>query len=399
MDSLDKAYILVVDDHPKNLTAIGSVLKEFEDLTIFASSAREALRHVLRYNFAVILLDVQMPEMDGFETARLIRSRERSSYTPIIFLSAWHKEEAEVNKGYMLGGVDYILKPINPAILKYKVTVFVNLFTKSSLAVNLQNELKKRLRAEQQAKKQQHQLELAQLERISTMEEMASAMAHELNQPLTTITNYIKGCIHRLDEGKYKVNELIEALQLAGRQAERAGAVLHRIKNFIRKSELYLEPVAIHELIANIPALLPDEILGTQIQIVMKLSKKPLPEMRLDKIQLEQVVLNLLRNSIDVLKTSSQPNGKITIETLFRRPKTLVITIKDNGPGIDPATLPRLFDLYYTTKTHGMGIGLSICRTIIEAHRGNITAFNNPRGGACFEITLPVMNEDDHLTH
>jgi C4-dicarboxylate-specific signal transduction histidine kinase len=399
MDSLDKAYILIVDDNPKSLTAIGSVLKEFEHLTIFATSAREALRHVLQYNFAVILLDVQMPEMDGFETARLIRSRERSSYTPIIFLSAWHKDEAEVSKGYMLGGVDYILKPINPAILKYKVNVFVNLFTKSSLAVNLQNELKKRLRAEQQAKKQQRQLELAQLERISTMEEMASAMAHELNQPLTTITNYIKGCIHRLDEGKYEVNDLIDALQLASRQAERAGAVLHRIKNFIRKSELYLEPVVIHELIGNIQALLPDGIVGTKIQLVIKPSKKPLPEMRLDKIQLEQVLLNLLRNSIDVLENANHPTGKITIETLFRQPKALVINIKDNGPGIDPATLPRLFDLYYTTKAHGMGIGLSICRTIIEAHKGHITAFNNPRGGACFQITLPIMNENAHTTH
>ncbi|MCD6039070.1 MAG: response regulator receiver sensor hybrid histidine kinase [Gammaproteobacteria bacterium] len=397
MDNLDKAYILVVDDNPQNLKAIGSVLKEFEHLTVFASSAKEALRHVLRYNFAVILLDVQMPDMDGFEAAHLIRSRERSSYTPIIFLSAWHKDEAEVNRGYKLGGVDYILKPINPDILKYKVNVFVNLFTKSSLAVNLQNELKKRLRAEQQAKKQQRQLELAQLERTSTMEEMASAMAHELNQPLTTIANYIKGCVHRLNEGKYKASDLIEALQLAGRQAERAGAVLHRIKNFIRKSELYLEPVAIQELIANIPTLLPDEIVGTKIQLIIKPSKKPLPKMQVDKIQLEQVLLNLLRNSIDVLENSAQLAGKIIIETLFRQPKTLVINIKDNGPGIDPATLPQLFDLYYTTKSHGMGMGLSICRTIIEAHKGNITAFNNRRGGACFQITLPVMDENAHL--
>jgi CheY-like chemotaxis protein len=138
MDNLDKAYILVVDDSPKNLMAVGSVLKEFEPLTIFATSAKEALRHVLRYNFAVILLDVQMPDIDGFETARLIRSRERSRDTPILFLSAWHKDEAEASQGYRLGKVDYILKPINPAILKYKVNVFVNLFTKSSLAGDLQ---------------------------------------------------------------------------------------------------------------------------------------------------------------------------------------------------------------------------------------------------------------------
>jgi CheY-like chemotaxis protein len=164
MNSLDKAYILVVDDNPQNLTAISSVLKESEYLTVFARSAREALRHVLRYNFAVILLDIQMPEMDGFETARLIRSREMSRYTPILFLSAWHKNEIEVSKGYMLGSVDYIFKPINPDILKHKV----NLFAKSSLAVNLQNESKKRLRTQQQTKRQQCQQELNQFECIST---------------------------------------------------------------------------------------------------------------------------------------------------------------------------------------------------------------------------------------
>jgi CheY-like chemotaxis protein len=161
MNNLDKAYILVVDDNPQNLTAMSSVLKEFEYLTIFASSAREALRHVLRYNFAVILLDVQMREMDSFETARLIRSRERCRYTPIIFLSAWHEDEAEaINKGYRLGSVDYILKPINPDILKHKI----NLFIKPSLTMNFQHESKKQLCAEHQAKKQLHPQELAQFE-------------------------------------------------------------------------------------------------------------------------------------------------------------------------------------------------------------------------------------------
>lgn len=148
---------------------------------IFATTAHEALRYILKYDFAVILLDVQMPDMDGFETARLIRSREKSHYTPIIFLSAWHKEEIDINKGYSMGAVDYIFKPISPEILRYKVKVFVDLFTKSILAVNLEQALKQRLRAEQQNNRQKRQLELAQLERASVMEEMSSALAHELD--------------------------------------------------------------------------------------------------------------------------------------------------------------------------------------------------------------------------
>jgi C4-dicarboxylate-specific signal transduction histidine kinase len=397
MNQSNKTYILIVDDNQQNLIALKAVLEELNQFLVFATSAQEALRAVLQYDFAVILLDVQMPITDGFETARLIRSREKSSYTPIIFLSAWHKDEMDIHQGYGAGAVDYIFKPINPLILKSKVTVFVDLFTKSILAVNLQNELKKRLSVERQASKQKHQLELAQLDRINTMEEMSSTVAHELNQPLAAITNYVKGCIHRLNSGKYEVPEIITALQRTAQQAERAGAILHRIKSFVRKRQLFLEPVNIEELLSNIPNLLSDETLQeSKIEIRILPSPEKLPTMLLDKIQLEQVLSNLLRNSIEALQDHGPQPRQLTIETALNTPQTLTITVRDNGPGIPPPFLPKLFDLYFTTKTSGMGVGLSICRTIIEAHGGHITANNNAEGGACFQMTLPVVSNNDN---
>jgi signal transduction histidine kinase len=392
-DILQQTNILIVDDMPKNHIGFKAILEELNQNLIFANSAEEALRQILLHDFSVILLDVQMPDMNGFETARLIRMREKSSYTPIIFLSAYNQSEIDVSQGYEMGAVDYILKPINALVLRSKVKVFVDLFTKSTLAINLQNELKRRLNAEQRSRKQQRRLELAETDRLRTIEEVSSALAHELNQPLAAIRNYVQGCINRLSNTNYKVEELVMALQHASHQAERAGAILHRIKNFVRKGKLYYEPVFINELIPNLVFLMQDLIDESGLHLQLKLSKKPLPKMFLDKIQIEQVILNLLRNGMEVLKSYSQQNKpELIIETLLdEKKKKLIIRVKDNGPGISDENMLKIFELYYSTKLNGMGIGLSICRTIIEAHGGQISVNNNPTGGACFQLALPIL--------
>lgn len=397
MDINSKTHILVVDDLPQNLVTLEACLKELNQHLIFANSAKEALRYVLQYDFAVILLDVHMPIMDGFETARLIRSRDKSSYTPIIFVSALNKDDTDINQGYAMGAVDYIFKPINPVILRSKVKVFVDLFTKSTLAINLQKELENRQRAEHHARKQKRQLELAEVDRLNSMEEMTSALAHELNQPLATITNYVRGCIHRLKNGEYQSEQLLSALHRTAQQAERAGAILHRIKNFVRKNKLYYEAVAINDLILATAALLQEAIQEANVELIFELSNKAPPQMQLDKVQIEQVIVNLLRNGIEALQTCSQSKRQLQIQTKINSNKTLIIHIKDNGPGIAPEHLAGLFELYFTTKPQGMGIGLSICRTIIEAHGGNIIAKNNPDGGAWFQVTLPIIPVE--ITH
>jgi CheY-like chemotaxis protein len=138
LEQSQQPYILIVDDTSYNFVGFKAILKEWAQYLIFATSAKEALRQVLIYDFAVILLDVQMPDMNSFEAAKLIRAREKSSYTPIVFLSAFNQNELDINQGYALGVVDYILKPINPLILYSKIKVFVDFFTKSTLAMKLQ---------------------------------------------------------------------------------------------------------------------------------------------------------------------------------------------------------------------------------------------------------------------
>jgi signal transduction histidine kinase len=395
LEQSQQPYILIVDDTPHNFVSFKAILKEWAQYLIFATSAGEALRQVLIYDFAVILLDVQMPDMNGFEAAKLIRAREKSSYTPIIFLSAFNQDELDINQGYALGAVDYILKPINPLILYSKIKVFVDFFTKSTLARKLQNELKERLHAEQRVGKQQRRLELAEVNRLNTIEEISSALAHELNQPLASISNYVKGCMHRLNKGNYKIDELMEALERAGQQAERAGAILHRIKNFVRKNKLYYEAVSINALITNLVLLLQDTIEENGVSLDFELCKKNMPQVFLDKVQIEQAILNLLRNGIEALKECQKCDRKLSIQTsLDNNKKSLIVNIKDNGPGIKPEHTAKIFELYYTTKSEGMGVGLSICRTVIEAHGGRINVSNNISGGACFQIVLPI-----YLTH
>ena len=393
-----KTYILVVDDKPQNLVTFEAILSELGQHLIFASSAKEALRHILQYDFAVILLDVNMPGMNGFETASLIRARERSSYTPIIFISAYNKDEMDVNEGYAMGAVDFIFKPVNPTILRSKVKVFVDLFTKSTLAISLQEELKNRQRAEQRVRKREQQLELAELDRLSAIEEVTSALAHELNQPLTIIVNYVKGCLHRIKSNEHTLEQVTSVLEVAGQQAERIGEVLHHIKNLVRKNKLFCEPVNMNEMIKDITFLLQDFALEAEVKFNLILNDQLNKHILLDKIQMEQVLLNIIRNGIEALQLAPATNRELTIQTEIKDNNHFVILFKDNGLGVEPKHIANLFDLYFTTKPTGMGVGLSICRTIIEAHGGNITVENcsSPASGACFRITLPVVKEMAH---
>lgn len=374
---------------PQHILALEAVLSDLEQEIIVAHSAEEALRHILHHDFAVILLDVHMPIMNGFEVARMIRARKKSSYTPIIFLSAINKDDANISEGYAMGAVDYVFKPIDPVVLRSKVKVFVDLYTKSSLAVKLQNELRLRRQAEEQTLKQQKLLELTEVNRVITMEEMTSAMAHEISQPLTAINTYVQGCIQRLRCDRFDKNDILEALGQIERQVDRTSAIMHRIKNFIHKRNVTFENTGINELISQTLPFLSETMMNSDIKLVTELSDMPIPDLSIDKIQIEQVLMNLIMNSIEALREHADYEKKIIIETNLNPDQTISINIKDNGPGIPAHHMEKVFDLYFTTKPKGMGLGLGICRTIIETHGGNILAKNNPEGGAFFQVRLP----------
>jgi two-component system sensor kinase FixL len=245
-------------------------------------------------------------------------------------------------------------------------------------------------REQTQARLQELQAELVHVSRLTAMGEMASALAHELNQPLSAIANYLRGSRRLLDRGDPADRpRLSEALGKAADQAMRAGEVIARLRQFVGRgeSEKRLEnlPKLIEE--ASALALVGARELGVRLTLDFDAGCE---KVLVDRMQIQQVVINLLRNAVDAMRES--PLRELRVRLAPAANGFIEITISDTGSGIGESTLPRLFEPFMTTKTEGMGVGLSICRTIIEAHGGTIWASNNPDAGAAFSFTLPAAS-------
>lgn len=250
-------------------------------------------------------------------------------------------------------------------------------------------DITERKRTEEWAR--QHQQELTHVSRINFMGEMASALAHELNQPLAAIVNYTSGCVRRLETSFSEQTQMLHAMRQVIMQAERAGEIIHRMKDFVRKGKLYYEVVNINDVIHEIITLTNYEITQMATALKLNLANDLLP-VRIDRIQIQQVVLNLLRNAIDAMQENKIVNPEIILRSEKLTADTIEISVLDNGPGIASDLENKLFEPYFTTKPHGMGMGLAICRTIIEAHGGHLAVRPNPVGGGTwFYFTLPVV--------
>jgi two-component system sensor kinase FixL len=239
---------------------------------------------------------------------------------------------------------------------------------------------------------QRHQVELAQVARISSMTEMASSLAHELNQPLTVISTYTQLCLEYLETGRYQKGQLLESIQEAVKQSKRAGDILHRIKDLVSKRKLHLERCHLNQLVEESVALLRYEFPDHKINFQLNLAELTQP-LLFDKIQLQQVLLNLLRNSVEAVRDANRLPAEITIQSCFIDEKQLLIAIKDNGPGIPKEVMSKMLDPYFTTKPYGMGMGLTICRTIIKAHGGQLIVAQSDSENAHIQFTLPIDQE------
>jgi two-component system sensor kinase FixL len=214
---------------------------------------------------------------------------------------------------------------------------------------------------------------------------MASALAHELNQPLTAIANYLRGSNRLLQAETIDRQRLIDALAQAGDQALRAGEIIRRLRDFLARGETDRRVENLPRLIEEASAL---ALVGAKDKgILIRFSfDRDAENVLADKVQIQQVVLNLIRNGIEAMADS--PVRTLSISTAATGDSLVTITVSDTGSGMDKETAARLFQPFVTTKLQGMGLGLSICRTIVEAHGGNIRAENNPAAGARFVFTL-----------
>lgn len=246
-------------------------------------------------------------------------------------------------------------------------------------------------RQETEARLQELQSELVHVSRLTAMGEMASTLAHELNQPLSAISNYIRGSRRLLDREEIDREAVFGALDKAADQALRAGDIIRRLREFVGRGESERRIESIKKVIEEAMAL---ALVGAgERRVQTRFQYDPAAEMVLaDKVQVQQVLVNLLRNATDAMENS--PRRELTVSNDLVDGDMVQITVRDTGPGIADGAAERLFQPFFTTKRHGMGVGLSISRTIVETHGGRIWAEPNPGGGTVFRFTLPACGTE-----
>ncbi len=503
MAELEKQNILLVDDRPENLLALETILENPELNIVKATSGKEALWLLLEYKFALVILDVQMPDMDGFETAELIRGKEKTKHIPIIFVTAISKEQKYVFKGYQAGAVDYLFKPIEPAILKSKVNIFLELHKQNKLIEKQAAELRKSearkgailvsafdciisidhqgkiiefnpaaektfgytraevmgksmaelivppslrrkhhrgmqhylatnegpilghpvestamradgsefpieisittirldkkplftgfLRDISERKQAQEKLEqtMAELERSnSELQQFAYIASHDLQEPLRMVASYTQLLAKRY-QGKLDA-DADDFIAFAVDGATRMQALINDLLTYSRVGTRGEEfgstdcETMLEKTLANLQVAIEES--GTLI------THDPLPTVTADASQLGQVLQNLIGNAIK-FHGEETPRVHISAE---QKNNTWVFEVRDNGIGIAQKYLERIFVIFQRLHTReeyaGTGIGLAVCKRIVERHKGRIWVESEPGKGTSFYFTIPTNN-------
>jgi C4-dicarboxylate-specific signal transduction histidine kinase len=252
------------------------------------------------------------------------------------------------------------------------------------------DELERQMAFESQRR---HETEFARVSRMSTIGEMAASLAHELNQPLTGTINYSNSCLRLLKEPQPNINKLTQGLEHAVEGATMAADIIRQIRQFVQKGEERYSEVDLNQAVQNAATLVNHEIQRHNVNLRFEL-ESDLPPVQGNLIQIEQVILNFILNSIEAMDRIKKQNHYLTIKTEFTETGMVRLAVSDSGEGVPKNYLPKIFDAFFSTKTQGMGIGLSISRSIIESHQGRISARSLDQGGAEFAFELPATAEN-----
>ena len=403
--------LLVVDDREDNLFSIETILEKDNYTIVKASSGRAALKVLLQqHDFTLILMDVQMPDMNGFETASLIYEREKLRHIPIIFITAHNHGEEYIFKGYKMGGVDFIYKPINPELLRYKVSVFVELYQKTHqllahesklIAANrkLEKEVEERKITEEKIRLLNQQLVENNLQLKNTIEELdrfAYVASHDLQEPLRKILVFSDKI-----QTKYKSSideEMYRNLEKIVRASERMQSLINDLLRFSRQTttneDFTLLPL--NELIQDVLTDMEIDIEKTSASVQVG----NLPQIWAIPSQMRQLFQNLISNAIKFRKPDDVPVIQVTADD--QRTDRFRIIIQDNGIGFDPKYADEIFMVFKRLHSYhefeGSGVGLSICKKIIDRHNGMIRAESKVGSGSRFIIDFPVVDVKPNMS-
>ncbi len=408
--------ILLVDDREDNLLALEVILQPGGFTFVRANSGRQALKILLtEFDFALILMDVNMPNLNGFETATLIYERDKLKHIPIIFITANNYGDENMFKGYQVGAIDFILKPIKPEVLRAKVGLLIDLYNKNRLLIeqehklievnrNLQIEIGERKAADEKVQQVNRKLleNLSQLEKVNQdLDRFAFMASHDLQEPLRKIRIF-SGMLNN----KYKdvLQEDSKMVTRIDKSAERMQTLVSSILALSKASsdKLEFEKCNLNELLAEIIVGMDEEIKEHNVTILVE----PIPALFVTKGLMRQLFQNLMGNALKyrrkdvdlIIKISSQINAEGSDKNHGdHNLNDCLIFVEDNGIGFDQKYSEEIFGilqkLHGSSEYEGAGIGLTLCRKIAELNHGFISARSKENEGSVFTVSLPLFHE------
>ena len=370
--------ILIVDDRPENLISLQKVLQAHNFEVDTASSGEEALKKVLKNNYVLIILDVQMPDMDGFEVAETISGFSKAKDTAIIFLSAVNTELKFITKGYLSGGLDYITKPVDINVLLLKIKTFYRIYEQNRKLNEVQEKLLEEIEFRKQAEHKK--------------DEFISIASHELKTPLTSVKGYIQLLQRSLNR---------DDKAMAKNHLEKASIQLEKLNELI-VDLLDISKIESGKMKFNMKSFYADNMVNNAIEMLQqsnpdfKISKLGKTDEMIfgDEMRLEQVVINFITNAIKYAPGTNQVNV-----TTHIKDEKLYLAVKDFGIGISKEQQHKIFDKFYrveenSNRFNGLGIGLYICSEIINRHGGTIGVNSVPDEGSEFYFIIPTTEEE-----
>lgn len=367
---MDKFNILLVDDVPENIYSLKMMIEDSFDINIFSAlSAQEGIKILMKENIDLILTDVQMPEIDGFEFVEYLKNIDRTKDIPVIFITGIYDKDEYQTKGYNLGAVEYITKPIHDVLLTSKLKVYIDIFEKR--------------------KKDESQIAtkdkiLIHQSKMATMGEMIGVIAHQLKQPLNILSLY---CSNVKDS--YQFNEINETFiddfsKNTNLQIKFLSETIDDFRDFFNPNKEKRE-FNIKDAINRSIKLLGNQFSTNEIKLNLDLKDEKVYGI---ETELEQVILNIINNAIDAFREKTIENKEINISVLSKKSYTILI-IEDNAGGVKLDNLEKLFDPYYTTKSTGTGTGLYMVKLVIKNSFSGDLRISNTEKGLRYIIALP----------